>query len=523
MLQKIINNRFFLVFLIPLLLGLMSAFSFQPYNYTILNFLIFPILFFILCYVNKKSKNRYRKKPYLVNLFFIGYLFGIGFFLSGTYWISYSLTFDDNFKFLIPISIILIPSMLGIFFGLSTLICGPFLKKNFPSIIFFIISFAFLDYLRSKIFTGFPWNIWAYSWSSFTEFIQILNVIGVFAFNVISITIFCTPILLFLKKNKINSILLISIIIISFSNYIFGSITINQNKIAYEKIKISSEKKINIKIISPNFDLKYNLEEKDIPKLLNKLTRYSAPDKNKDTLFIWPEGVFTGYNYSDISKYKNIIKSKFAANHKILLGINTYDKNLDKHYNSLIILNRNFEIIYRYDKKKLVPFGEFLPFENILNRIGLKKITHGHGSFAKGEKTKNYITDGFNILPLICYEIIFPEMVQKSDIETNIIINISEDAWFGNTIGPHQHFAKAIFRAIESNSFVIRSANKGFSAFINNKGHILKQLNPTESGSIEMNVPLLNNSFKNRNDLIFFLLLFTYTIIFFTIKKNYND
>ena len=174
-------------------------------------------------------------------------------------------------------------------------------------------------------------------------------------------------------------------------------------------------------------------------------------------------------------------------------------------------------------KKKLVPFGEFLPFENILNRIGLKKITHGHGSFAKGEKTKNYIIDGFNILPLICYEIIFPELVQKSDIETNIIINISEDAWFGNTIGPHQHFAKAIFRAIESNSFVIRSANKGFSAFINNKGHILKQLNPTESGSIEMNVPLLNNSFKNRNDLIFFLLLFTYTIIFFTIKKNYND
>ena len=112
MLQKIINNRFFLVFLIPLLLGLMSAFSFQPYNYTILNFLIFPILFFILCYVNKKSKNRYRKKPYLVNLFFIGYLFGIGFFLSGTYWISYSLTFDDNFKFLIPISIILIPSII---------------------------------------------------------------------------------------------------------------------------------------------------------------------------------------------------------------------------------------------------------------------------------------------------------------------------------------------------------------------------------------------------------------------------
>jgi apolipoprotein N-acyltransferase len=104
-----------------------------------------------------------------------------------------------------------------------------------------------------------------------------------------------------------------------------------------------------------------------------------------------------------------------------------------------------------------------------------------------------------------------------------MIINISEDAWFGNSIGPNQHFAKAIFRAVESNVYVIRSANKGISAFISNKGQVIKSLTPNEAGNIEMNVPVINNDYKNRNDLIFFLLLITYTSIFFIFKKKFND
>ena len=127
-----------------------------------------------------------------------------------------------------------------------------------------------------------------------------------------------------------------------------------------------------------------------------------------------------------------------------------------------------------------------------------------------------------NILPLICYEIIFPELSQKAPEETNLIINISEDAWFGGSIGPNQHFAKAIFRAIENNTPLARSANKGFSAFLSNKGEILKIMEPGESGNIEMEIPVLKKDFKNKNDLIFFILLFTYILIFIFIKKN-ND
>ena len=103
-----------------------------------------------------------------------------------------------------------------------------------------------------------------------------------------------------------------------------------------------------------------------------------------------------------------------------------------------------------------------------------------------------------------------------------MIINISEDGWFGNSIGPHQHFAKAIFRAIEQNSFLLRSANKGISAIIDNKGNVIKKLNPNEAGNIELEVPLVKNKNKNKNDLIFFALLITYILISLILKKNEN-
>jgi len=122
-------------------------------------------------------------------------------------------------------------------------------------------------------------------------------------------------------------------------------------------------------------------------------------------------------------------------------------------------------------------------------------------------------------LPLICYEIIFPEL---SQISNNLIVNISEDAWFGDTIGPDQHFAKAIFRAVENNVYLARSANKGFSAFIDNKGIVKKVLKPNETGVIELNIPIINNAQKKyKIDLIFFVLLFTcvFTISILNKKK----
>ena len=149
----------------------------------------------------------------------------------------------------------------------------------------------------------------------------------------------------------------------------------------------------------------------------------------------------------------------------------------------------------------------------------MKKITEGHGSFLKGKRNNNLVIDNLSILPLICYEIIFSELIQKSDDNTNIIVNISEDGWFGKSIGPDQHFAKSIFRAIENNTFLLRSANRGVSAIIDNKGKIIKKLNRNEPGNIEFEVPLIKSN-KIKNDLIFFILLITYLLFFLIYKKQ---
>ena len=215
-----------------------------------------------------------------------------------------------------------------------------------------------------------------------------------------------------------------------------------------------------------------------------------------------------------------MIKKNFNKDHYIIFGVNKLNKKTNSFYNSLLLVDNELNIINQYNKQKLVPFGEFLPFENLLNKFGLKKITEGHGSFIRGNEKTNIQIDQLNILPLICYEVIFTSIIQQSSPDTNLIINISEDAWFGNTIGPDQHYAKSIFRAIENGTFFLRSANKGISAIIDNKGVIIKELNRNEAGNIEFEVPLIKSN-NNKNDLIFFVLLITYLLIFnfYKIKK----
>ena len=517
MFKKYFYNRFFILYFFPFIFGSLTVLSFEPFNFTIINFIIFPAFFYLIAYINKKSKGIYRKKPYKKNFFLLGLLFGFGFYLSGISWISNSLTFDENFKILIPFALTIIPLFLSLFLAFLILAIGPYLKLDFPSLLIFSAGLALSDYLRAIILTGFPWNLWAYSTSWSTEVLQIVNSVGLYSYNLFVITLFSIPIIFFFKIKTFKKAFIIFLtFFIIISVYIFGNYTINQNK----KLLENNNKKIYVKIISPNFNLEYGLNEKEILDRFKRLIRYSEPDEKKKTLFIWPEGVFSGYSYNEILNFKNLITNNFSKDHLILFGINILDKNSGNFYNSMIVVNHQLDIIQSYNKRRLVPFGEFLPFENLLTNFGLKKITEGYGSFLKGKESKNFLINESNILPLICYEIIFTDLIQKSSGDTNLIVNISEDGWFGNTIGPDQHFAKSIFRAVENNTFFLRSANKGVSAIIDNKGKIIKQLNRNEAGNIDFEVPLIKSK-KIKNDLIFFILLITYLLIFLINKKKY--
>ena len=517
----ILNNKLLTIFLAPFLLGAVTILSFSPYNLTFINFFSFSILLFLILNIKKKTQSKYRKKKAQRYFFYLGCSFGFGFFLFGNYWIAISLTHDESFKSLIPLALVLIPLFLSLFFGMAIFLAGPFAEKNFLFIFIFSLIFSIFEFLRGNLLTGFPWNLIAYTWSWSLESIQILSIIGTYSFSLISVTLFCIPFIFFKEVVSKKNIYYLFILISIFTcNYFFGFTKINDN--------FNYDKNIKVKIISPNLSLKEYNEQDEISHL-KRLIKISDPEKDKKTIFIWPEGVLHGAYLQDIKIYADLFNENFSENHLIILGINNVVDSVvsdsKKYYNSLVILNSKLEILSIYNKINLVPFGEFLPLENFFSKLGLKKITRGYNSFSPGTK-RELINLGslFNkklILPLICYEIIYPGSIKRNNQFPDLSINISEDAWFGKSIGPNQHFTKAIYRSVEEGIFIARSANKGISAFINPNGKVIKSLNTGETGNIELYFPSFYEEtlFSNYGNKIFYLIIFLYMFLILIFKK----
>ncbi len=504
--KSILQNKAFL-FLICLLLGILTSFSLPPYNIFFINFLTLPLLLYILVnYVNKKTIS-----------FFVGWIFGFGYFISNLYWIANSLTFDVNFKFFIPFALILIPLFLGIFYGLVTFLCNFFnLKNKISSILIFSIFFGGIEFLRSFILGGFPWNLVVFSLSNNLHSLQILSYIGTYSLNLLSITIFLLPVIFFFKYKSLTKFLIFGLsLILVMINFLYGNLIIKN----FEKKKYDNLSSI-IRVVSPNIPIERFLSNQDTEKSINELISLSDPQNLKKTIFIYPEGIITGIYLKDLKFFKDIFKDNYNTNHKVVLGINSINQN--KIYNSLIVLNNESELLYKYNKNKLVPFGEFLPFENFFKRIGLKKITQGYQSFSADEKREILEMNQLKFIPLICYEIIYSGKINPNKNYYDFILNISEDGWFGKSIGPQQHLSHSIFRSIEEGKNVIRSTNNGISAFVNPRGQIIKQI--TEKGYFDVKkIKRVNKTYfaKYGNKIFFyFVLIYTTFIVILKIREN---
>ncbi len=477
------KNKILLYSLI-FLLGLLSSYGLPPYNFFYVNFFSYPVLLWILLLYSKDK----------VISFNIGWIFGFGYFISNLYWITNSLTFEDIFKPLIPFALILVPLFLGLFYGLSTLffsLTNP--KKNILSIFLFTTFLSIFEYIRGLILGGFPWNLIAFSFVNYLEFIQLLSITGTYACNSLIILLFTLPTILFFKykRNTKISIFIFSTLVI-FINYFWGYLNLKN----YELIK-KKDLGFTIKIISPKINI----------------NRYFQ---------VFPEGILSNFYFEDLKKFKNIFFKNFSEKHKIILGMNIYED--QKIYNSLVVTDNKLNILEKYHKNKLVPFGEFLPFENILSKVGLKKITQGYQSFSADNKRDLIKLRGFNFLPLICYEIIYSGKLNKSNKDYDFIINISEDGWFGNSIGPYQHYSHSIFRSIEEGKPLIRSSNNGISAFINPTGQIFEKILTTDKGFIELNSFKKTDKtiFSSHGNKIFFYFLSIYISLIFFLKKRGN-
>ena len=514
---KKINYKIY-YYLIPFLLGCITSFSLPPYNIILINFFTFPILLFILIEIQKKTNS-----PWLN--FKIGWLFGIGYFISNIYWVVYSLTFEDIFKPLIPFALVIIPSFLGLFYGIITLMVSKLrLKKNFSSILIFSLAFGIIEFIRGFILGGFPWNLIVYSLSNYLNSLQILSLIGTYSLNLISITIFLLPLLIIFQKKKEFKIFLVVLLSFILScNYFYGSWKIKNDEKLYTEFK-----EFKIKIVSPKISIDRFFKPNNEGIIIEELIELSNPNISHNTIFVFPEGALAGVDLNKLKSFKEIFIKKYSEKHTIIMGINAEKKlqNSYKIYNSMVVLDNKLNLINEYNKIKLVPFGEFLPFENFFKKIGLKKIGYGYQSFSAGNerKTISFSFNNLSFIPLICYEIIYSGKVNLKFDNANFIINISEDGWFGESIGLHQHFSHIIFRAIEEGKNIIRSANNGISAYIDSNGIVISKIESTKKGVIEINNYKKFNEtlFSKFGNKIFFYIVLIYIGLIFFIKRREN-
>ena len=446
----------------------------------------------------------------LIKIFLSGWFLGFGWFSFGLYWIGSAFFMAETYHvFLMPIATILLPSLLAVFWG-SACVCAKLTNRNTKfSILYIIVYLSLFEYLRAQAFTGFPWLMPSMVFASNVYLIQIFSFIGSFSTNIIVLILSILPFIFFSNfkgKNALSLILLIPIAIL-----LFGGILRYSNK-SFPK---NTDQLVTI--VQPNIKQKNKWILKNREQHLNNLIELSVKDhnilNNKNRIIIWPETSFEGSIPREKKLLSNIsekiLKSK---NTTLILGLLRTDEK--KVFNSLIFLNSKGDIIHNYDKIKLVPFGEYIPFRQYL---GVLTEMLAPKDFTSGKLKSNPSIYGFdNIITLICYEILFTnEIVRRLSKNTNLLINITNDAWFGKTIGPYQHLALAKIKAVEFGLPLARVANTGISAYVSPYGKIIGKISLDKKGVKTFYlIPALNNTlYKIYGEYIFIVLILILSVI----------
>ena len=462
--------------------GISLVLCFPPFNF-------WPLLFPSLTFLFLKSYHAKSNK----DAFSIGWFFGLSFFIFSLYWIFNSFLIRSGiFIFLLPICLFLFSCFLAFFIGLVTFLNYKFKTNLILNIIFFSIFWTFSEILRGYLFTGFPWNLLAHTFSNYNIIIQICSIVGVYGLTffiiylVLSLSIF---ILNFYKKKEF--ILLLSAFFIFISIFFYG---INRLK----NSNLSTHDSYVFRVVQPNINQKDKLDSLKLETNYKKLVELSFKDKmdslnNSENLAIfWPETAILDFNHLYSYPIFKKLNVDLKENDYIITGIFRNEKK-NIYYNSISIIDKSLSENFVYDKIHLVPFGEYTPFGSFLNSLGFNFL-----SLKKGLKNQKIIE--YKNLPkfkaLICYESIFPGKFVKNKNKPIFLVNFTNDAWFGNTIGPHQHFINSKFRAVEEGKHLIRVANTGISASIDPFGRILKKLPLNSSGYFDTKVFIGNKNNK---------------------------
>ncbi len=452
--------------ILAIISGLLLIPGFPPFDlYPVAWIAIVPLLFSL------RGKN-------VRTSFLLGTLTGFVFFLGTIYWVFNSIYYYGNIPAAAGLLLMLALCLyLGLYLGVFSAVFSSLSKKSgFPAVITVPVLWVTLEFLRTYALTGFPWSILGYSQYRFLSLIQVSDITGVYgiSFIVASFNGLVHEVLSLPGRSRTTPLfsrwtiplnILIFVVMISIV-LTYGLWKINT---------ADSGKEIRVSVIQGNieqgkkWDKNFQREVIDTYKDLSVSALADVPE-----IIVWPESALPfvfGYDEEYTREFSEFQK---GLGTNLLFGsVTAKEIETEKPLfsNSAVLMSPEGKVLSIYNKMHLVPYGEYVPLRRILPFI--KKLTAGIGDFVRGREPVIMETPSFKIGSLICYEIIFPGLVRKfTDKGANILVTITNDAWFGRTSAPYQHFSMAVFRAIENRVPVIRAANTGISGFIDSKGRI---------------------------------------------------
>lgn len=510
--------------LYPLLLGALAGLGFPPLYGTPAIYIALPLIIQHL----EKQKSSFRAQ-----IFKTCWLFGFGYCLVTLHWMSFALLIEvEQFFWLLPIAFFGIPALMGLFPGICLFLTHQTNLKNFARCLFLAGCWGGVEYLQGHLLTGLPWNLIGYTWPIATG-AQLTAIIGIYGLGVV--TIF-TASLSTLGSSHFSKVLINFIAFLSVSG---------AGYFRYASAPPTQYTSTHLRLVQPNIKqtLKWSplFAKNHLQTLLNLSMQPLSPSNPPSYLVIWPESALN-YFVEESAALRSLLASTLPKGGLLLTGgirrtTLPQTGQTSKIWTSVLVLDHHGTIIEHYDKFHLVPFGEYIPFRNDLPRW-ITKITPGELDYSPGQGPRTLSAGAYPpFSPLICYEVIFPGraaprtygMPQSQKVSPSKtpewILTITNDGWFGKSIGPHQHSALARIRSIEEGLPVVRVANTGISAIFDGYGRRLAHLALGTQGIIDHRLPqpLKNMTFYRKwGDYPFYILVFLCISLSLILRRRFR-
>ena len=473
---------------IALLAGTASALAMAPFNAWPILFVTFPVLVWL---VDGSAAGRWSGAVAAAG---VGWCFGFGFFVAGLYWVGYAFLVDaKTFGWLLPVAVAGLPAYLALYTALGLAAARLIWVRGPARLLALAATLTVAEWLRGHLLSGFPWNTFGYALSQPLALAQSVSLVGVWGLTFLTIAICASPAVLAddsADTPRPYRILLIGLVILAaFTGY--GVTRLWTHPTAY----VSG---VKLRIMQPNLqqDVKFNYAAKEqvMARYLRLSDRATGPRSggvHDVTHLIWPESAFPFFLTREpdaLALIAGLLKPSTA----LIVGAvrAAPDAARTRAYNSVYVIDPDGSIHGIYDKVHLVPFGEYLPLQNLLERLGLRQLTKMVGGFLSGDRRRAMDVPGApKMLPLICYEAIFPGAAVPRGERPGWLVNVTNDGWFGISTGPYQHFQQARALAIAEGLPLVRAANTGISAVVDPVGRIVNYLPLGAEGVLDSALP----------------------------------